>query len=121
MRYLMTSKTDAATFEAGIPPAPEVFERMGAFMAEAAQAGALLQAEGLLPTRFAARVVSRAGEVTVTDGPFAEAKEIVGGFALIQARSMEEAKGWARKFADAAGGDISVEIRQIADDGGDTP
>lgn len=117
MRFLMMSKSDEY-FEAGNPPSPELSARMGAFMQETSAAGVLLQAEGLLPSSAGARVCARDGEVTVTDGPFAEAKEVVGGLAFIEARSLDEAVVWARKFAAVHGGETEVEVRQVSDPGG---
>ncbi len=117
MRFLMMSKTNAH-FEAGDPPSTELLERMGAFMKETAASGVLLQADGLLPSSFGARVSARGGQINVTDGPFAEAKEIVGGFAFIEARNLDEAKEWGRRFATIHDGECEVEIRQVAGPGG---
>ena len=114
MRFLMMSKSNEY-FKAGNPPSPELSARMGAFMQETAAAGVLLQAEGLLPSSAGARVSSHGADVTVTDGPFAEAKELVGGFAIIEARSLVEAVFWAKKFAVVHGGDAEVEVRQVSD------
>jgi hypothetical protein len=116
MRFLMMSKTNEY-FEAGNPPSPELFERMGRFMREAAAAGVLLQADGLLPSSAGARVCAHAGEITVTDGPFAEAKELIGGLAFIEARDLAEAKEWGRRFALVHDGECEVEIRQVAGPG----
>jgi hypothetical protein len=117
MRFLMMSKTNDY-FEAGNPPSPELFERMGVFMQEAAASGVLLQADGLLPSSFGARVSAQDGEISVTDGPFAEAKELVGGLAFIEARDLAEAKEWGRRFALVHDGECEVEIRQVAGPGG---
>ncbi|MBL7497908.1 transcriptional regulator [Frankia sp. CNm7] len=117
MRFLMMSKTNE-DFEAGNPPSPELFARMGEFMAEAAAAGVLLQADGLLPSSAGARITAQDGEISVTDGPFAEAKELVGGIAFIEARDLAEAKEWGRRFAVVHDGGCEVEIRQVAAPGG---
>jgi hypothetical protein len=118
MRFLMMSTTNEY-YEAGNPPSPELSARMGAFIAETAAAGVLLQAEGLLPSSAGARVSARHGEVSVTDGPFAEAKEVVGGLAFIEARSLAEAVVWAKKFAAVHDGEVDVEVRQVSGPGGD--
>ena len=114
MRFMMINKTNEH-FEAGNPPSPELLARMGAFMEETAKSGVLLQAEGLMPSVAGARVSVRNGSTTVIDGPFAEAKELIGGFAVIQARSREEAVQWAFRFAAVHGDDVVVEIRQLSE------
>lgn len=118
MRFLMMSKSNDH-FEAGNPPSPELSARMGAFIQETAAAGVLLQAEGLLPSSAGAKVSVRDGAVSVTDGPFAEAKEVVGGFAIIEARSLDEAIDWGRRFAAVHDGEVEVEVRQISGGAGD--
>lgn len=112
MRYLMMSKTNEF-FEAGNPPSPELFQRMGEFMRDAAAAGVLLQTDGLMPSSFGTRMSAHGGEVTVTDGPFAEAKELVGGLAFIEVRDLDEAKEWGRRFLQAHEGEVDIEIRQV--------
>jgi hypothetical protein len=86
--------------------------RMGQFMEEAGRAGVLLAAEGCMPSALGARVRLADGKVTVTDGPFAEAKEVVGGFALLEVGSREEAVEWTVRFL-AVAGDGETEIRQL--------
>jgi hypothetical protein len=117
MRFLMMSKTNEY-FEAGNPPSAELVERMGRFMQEAAASGVLLQADGLLPSSRGARVSAHEAVVSITDGPFTEAKELVGGLAFIEARDLAEAKEWARRFALVHDGECAVEIRQVAEPGG---
>jgi hypothetical protein len=117
MRFLMMSKTNES-YEAGNPPSPELFRKMGEFMQEAAASGVLLQADGLLPSSSGARISAHAGVISVTDGPFAEAKELVGGLAFIEARDLAEAKEWGRRFALVHDGECEVEIRQVAGPGG---
>src|SRR5579862_62961 len=75
----------------GTPPAPEHMAEMGKLIGEGIKAGWLLSTEGCLPSALGARVRQSDGKVTVTDGPFTEAKEIIGGFALIRAASKAEA------------------------------
>ena len=117
MRFVIMSKTNEH-FEAGNPPSPELFARMGAFMQDAAAAGVMLQADGLLPSSTGARISAHDGVISVTDGPFAEAKELVGGFAFIEVRNLDEAKEWGRRFAIVHEGECEVEIRQVAGPGG---
>jgi hypothetical protein len=87
---------------------------MGKFVEESFKSGTLLATEGCLPIALGARIRKANGNFKVTDGPFTEAKEIVGGFALIQAKSKEEAIEHAKAFMNVAG-DGEVEIRQVYD------
>jgi hypothetical protein len=99
--------------ERNTPPTPEEMAKMGKLVEEGFKNGWLLGTEGCLPSALGARVRSDAGKITVTDGPFTEAKEVVGGFALINAPSKEEAIQLTRDFLKAAGGDGECEIRQL--------
>ena len=94
------------------PPTPELMAEMGAFMAEAAQSGALVQTGGFGPSVLGAKVGLSNGTYTVTDGPFSEAKELIGGWALVEAASKEEAIDWAKRFLAVVGGGES-RIRQV--------
>lgn len=94
-------------------PSPELVANMGAFNAELAKAGALLAAEGLHPSSRGARITFAAGKPTVTDGPFAEAKELIGGFWIIQVKSKDEAIEWMRRCPFE--GNEEIELRQIHD------
>lgn len=114
MRYLMLNKVDGA-YEQGAPPDPAVLARMGQFIEETSRSGVLLQTAGLLPTAAGAMVSVRQGRVSVMDGPFTEAKEVIGGLAVIQAADREEAVQWAVRFAEVLGGDVEVEVRALAD------
>jgi hypothetical protein len=100
------------TAETNVPPTPEAMARMGRLIDDMTKAGTLLATEGCLPSALGARVRLSAGKVTVTDGPFVETKEVIGGFALLDARSKEEAIEMARTFLHIAG-DGECEIRQI--------
>jgi hypothetical protein len=84
---------------------------MGKYNEELAKAGALLTLEGLHPLIKGARVSFKSGKPSVTDGPFIESKEVIGGFWIIQVKSKEEAVDWARRVP-AEKGDV-IEIRQI--------
>jgi hypothetical protein len=121
MRFLMMmiprvyqpSTPEAERAGEGFAPPREAVEEMGKFNDELAKAGMLLSLEGLHPLAKGARVdfAQGKGHATVTDGPFIEAKEVVGGFWLIQAKSKAEVVEWAQR-CPAAPGDV-IEIRQI--------
>ena len=85
------------------PPSPELMQEMGKFVQEAFDAGVLIATGGMAPTEQGVKIVNSGGKLTVTDGPFAEAKEIVGGWALMEAPTMEEAIEWAKRFRLIAG------------------
>jgi hypothetical protein len=94
------------------PPTQEDMARMGELIEEAMKAGWLIATEGCLPTSFGARVGLSGGKFTVTDGPFAETKEVIGGFAIIRAGSKQEAIELTKHFLEVAGGG-ETEIRQL--------
>ncbi len=112
MRFLSIYKTA----ERAVPPSPEEMATMGKLIEEGMKAGWLLATEGCLPTALGARVRRAGGKVTVTDGPFTEAKEMVGGFALLKANSKAEAVELTRKFLQVAG-DGECELRQLYEAG----
>jgi len=116
MRFLSIYKTA----ETGAPPTPEHMEKMQRLVEEGMKAGWLVATEGCLPTALGARVRSSGGNVIVTDGPFAETKEVIAGFALLEAGSKAEAIRLTREFLKIAG-DGECELRQIftASDGAD--
>ena len=93
-------------------PSPEVFERMGAFVEEATKAGVLLATGGLAPTSEGVKVIRSNGKFTVVDGPFTEAKELIGGWALMETRDKDEVVEWAKRFLDIAGDGEST-IREV--------
>jgi hypothetical protein len=113
MRFLVMVKPPAAAYEAGMMPSPELVANMGAFNAELAKAGVLLAGEGLHPSSRGALITFAGGKATVTDGPFSETKELVGGFWLIQVKSKDEAIEWLRRCPFE--GDERIELRQIHD------
>lgn len=94
------------------PVAEDKMSEMGKFIEEVSKAGVLLATEGCLPSSKGARVRQSAGKHTVTDGPFTETKEIIGGFALFQVKSKEEIIEWTKRFLRVAG-DGEVEIREL--------
>ena len=96
----------------GIPPTQQEMAEMGKLIEDFTKSGILLATEGCLPTSAGARVRLSRGNFTVTDGPFTEAKEIVGGFAMIQAESKQEAIDYTKRFLKVAG-DGETEIRQV--------
>ena len=108
MRYL----TIYRTAERGVPPTQDEMEAMNRFIGELTAAGKLIATEGCLPSARGASVRRTNGQITVTDGPFSEAKEVIGGFALIRADSKDEAIELARRFLEVAG-DGESEIREL--------
>ena len=108
MRFLSIYKT----VETNTPPSLEHMAQMAKLIEESMKAGVLLATEGCLPSALGARVRRSEGKMTVTDGPFAETKEVIGGFAILQANSKEEAIEIAKRFLDVAG-EGECEIRQI--------
>ena len=93
-------------------PTQDEMERMGRLIEEKLATGELVATEGCLPTRFGARVRLAGDTLSVTDGPFSEAKEVVGGFAILNATSKEDAIRQAREFL-AVVGEGECELRQI--------
>jgi hypothetical protein len=85
------------------PPSPDMFAKMGAFVEEATKAGVLLATGGLAPLDEAVRVSYDGTDYKVMDGPFAEAKELVGGWALMECRDKDEAIEWTKRFLAIAG------------------
>jgi hypothetical protein len=110
MRFMVLVKADKNS-EAGVLPSKELVAAMGKFNEDMAQAGVLLAAEGLHPSSKGARIKFSGAERIVTDGPFAETKELLGGFWLIQVKAKAEAIEWASRVPFADGEEI--EIRQV--------
>ena len=102
MRFMAVLKADKDS-EAGVPPSPELMAEMGKLMEEVTKAGVLLATEGLHPSAKGARVRLAGGRLTVTDGPFAEAKELIASYALFQVKSKEEAIEWTSRFLNVLG------------------
>lgn len=96
----------------GTPPTQQEIERMGKLIDDWMKEGVLLATEGCLPSSLGARVRQANGKVSVTDGPFTESKELVGGFALIRTNSKAEAIERTKIFLGIAG-DGETEIRQV--------
>jgi hypothetical protein len=112
MRFLSIYKTA----ERSTPPSAQEMEAMGKLIAEGMKAGWLVATEGCLPTALGARVRRDGAKMLVTDGPFAESKEVVGGFAILKAGSKREAIELAKQFL-AVAGEGECELRQIYEGG----
>jgi hypothetical protein len=116
MRFMIMVKSP----ETSTYPPPALMGAIAELGEEASQAGVLVETGGLLPTALGARVRLAGGKLTVTDGPFAEAKEIVGGYAVYDLPSKQEAIAWTTRFMDLhkvhwPGWQGEAEIRQIFD------
>jgi hypothetical protein len=109
MRFMMIMKPNVD--EEHWAPGPEDIAEMSKFNDALGQAGILLALDGLQPTAKGARVSFSGGKPSVTDGPFTESKELIGGYWLIQARSKDEAVQWASR-CPANDGDV-IEVRQV--------
>ena len=120
MRFMVMIKANEDT-EAGVMPSEELLAEMGKYNEELAKAGVLLAGEGLHPSSKGARVKFSGKERTVIDGPFAETKELIAGFWLIQEKSKEEAIEWVKRAPNPLEGESEIEIRQVfeAEDFGD--
>ena len=112
MKYLSVYRTK----ERNTPPSPEEMARMGKLVEDGFKSGKLLATEGCMPTALGALVRIDNGAFTVTDGPFSEAKEVIGGFAIFSANSKTEAIEFARDFLKVVGGG-ECEIRQVYEAG----
>ena len=108
MRFLSIYKS----VERATPPTQEEMATMGKMVEEGMKAGWLLATEGCLPSSLGARVRRSSSKITVTDGPFTEAKELIGGWGLLETRDRDEAIEWAKRFQDAAG-DGEMRVRQV--------
>ncbi|MFF8998928.1 YciI family protein [Streptomyces achromogenes] len=115
-RYLSLVRFDESTVPVGGPSA-ELMQRMGELIEEITKAGVLLDTAGLTPGAQATRVEWDGLHATVTDGPFTESKEVVGGYALMQCKDRAEALEWTRRFLAVHGPEwtIACELREIAE------
>jgi hypothetical protein len=121
MRFLMTFKSDERP-RPGVSACKQYLPEMARLMEELTRAGVVLATEGLLPSASGARVAYSGGNIAVTDGPFAEAKEVVAGFALVRVGSKAEAVELAGRFLTIAG-EGACEILEVfeAPGGGHAP
>src|ERR1700744_248056 len=112
MRFMVIVKADKNS-EAGVMPSTELLTAMGKYNEELVKAGVMLAGEGLHPSSKGKRIKFSGGKHTITDGPFAETKELIAGFWLWQVRSMEEAVEWLRRCPSPHVGDCEIEIRPV--------
>src|SRR3954452_9221948 len=112
MRFMVLVKATPES-EAGVMPSTEMFAAMGKFNEELVNAGVMQAGEGLHPSSKGARVRFSGKDRKVIDGPFAETKELVAGFWLIQAKSREEAIEWVKRCPNPMEGESEIEIRQV--------
>ncbi len=112
MRFMVMVRADKST-EAGVLPDEKLLSAMGKYNEELAKAGVLLAGEGLQPSSKSARVRFSGTRRTVIDGPFAEAKELIAGFWMIQVKSKEEAIEWVKRCPNPLEGEAEIEIRQV--------
>ena len=113
MRFMIIRKADAQS-EAGAAPSTELLAAMGKYMEEMGKAGILLGGEGVAPSAEGTRITFKNGKPSIIDGPFAETKELLAGYALIQVKSREEAIEWLKRWPVEDGdGNASLELRRI--------
>lgn len=123
MRFVVIRKADPDT-EAGVMPSEALIDAMQRYNEEMVKAGVLLSGAGLKPSAQGARVSFRNGTPTVVDGPFAEAKELIAGFSVIEVASRAEALEWLRRWpTEDGGGNVQLELRPLyeLEDFGDSP
>lgn len=114
MRFMLIVKANEDS-EAGVMPSEQLLTEMGQFNEEMVNAGVMLAGEGLLPSSKGARVLFSGDKRTVIDGPFAETKELIAGFWLIQVKSKEEAIEWVKRVPNPMGEESQIEIRQVGE------
>ena len=111
MRYMMMYKPGK---ESTAPPSLEHIAEMEKFKEQEKKSGGLLATDGLLPSALGARLRISNGKFGITDGPFTETKELIAGYAIVEAKSLEEAKASAKRFLTLVG-EGEAEIRQMCD------
>jgi hypothetical protein len=112
MRFIALVKADERS-EAGQMPTEQELAAMSAFNEELVKAGVMLAGEGLHPSSRGSRIVHTSEKTTVIDGPFAETKELVAGFWVLQTKSYEEALEWLKRAPRPAQGEFVIELRQV--------
>jgi hypothetical protein len=112
MRYLSMIRVDETRAQ---KPSEQLMQDMGRLIEEMTRSGALISTAGLRPTAEGARVRLRKGQLSTTDGPFTESKEVIGGYAIIEAASLEDAIGLTERFLAIHGSqwDLECEVREI--------
>ncbi len=115
-RYLSMIRIDEQNAPAE-GPSPELQARMGALFEEITKAGVMLDTAGLTPTSEGTRLTWSGGKVSTTDGPFTETKEVVGGYAILQAKDKAEALEWTKRFLECHEEfwTVTAELREIAE------
>ena len=122
MRYMVMVKANS-DYEAGVPPSPALMEAIGKLAEKEMKKGRMVEMGGLMPSSHGALVRARKGRVRVIDGPFAEAKELVGGYAIFDVKTRAEILEMASEFmqvhVDVLGADFEgeVEVREITGGG----
>ena len=114
MRFMVIVKANADS-EAGVMPSTEQLTAMGNYNEELVKAGVMVGGEGLHPSSKGVRVQHSGDERSVVDGPFAETKELIAGFWIIQASSKEEAIEWVKRIPNVTGEESEIEVRQVFD------
>ena len=112
MRFMIVVKATKES-EAGVMPSQELLKAMAEYHAELAKAGVLLDGNGLQPSAKGWRVRFSGGKRSVIDGPFAETKELIAGYTIIQVNSKEEARAWIDRWPNPHDDDGEIEIRQM--------
>ncbi|WP_055049285.1 YciI family protein [Devosia sp. A16] len=113
MKFMIIRKADAET-EAGVMPGADLITQMTQFHEDAAKLGIVIAGSGLMPSSRGAKVKFSNGNPTVIDGPFAEAKELIAGYTLIEVPSREAAIEWVKTWPPLDGhGNVEIEIRQL--------
>ena len=116
MKFMVMIKANDQS-EAGVIPSEQLLSDMTTYNEELVKAGVMLAGEGLQPSSKGARVrFSGSGETTVVDGPFAETKELVAGFWILQCKSKDECIEWVKRIPNTDNEDFEVEVRQVFDD-----
>ncbi|CDR07983.1 YciI family protein [Streptomyces iranensis] len=115
-RYLSMIRVDEQNAPAE-GPSPELMERMGELIEEMTKAGVMLDTAGLTPTSDGTRVTWAGGKISCTDGPFTESKEVIGGYALLQAKDKAEAVEWTKRFlrVHEEHWTITCEVREVVE------
>lgn len=113
MRFMIIRKADSDT-EAEAMPSTELIEQMTSFNERLVAAGVMVGGDGLKSSRHGAKISFSGGKPTVIDGPFAEAKELIAGYTLIEVGSYEEALAWVKQWPPLDGnGNVQLELRQV--------
>jgi hypothetical protein len=113
MRFMILRKADDRTESGQLPPT-EMIAAMGKFKAAMQSAGVYVAGDGLLSSSRGARVHYRNGDISVTDGPFSETKEMIAGFVVVDVPTLEEAVRWAAMCPSLCGcGEATIEVRQV--------